>query len=225
MVVSETRSGVESDYIGDPLGSTIGLMNSAGTMTDRWEYWPYGEVVSRTGTNATPLTFLGVIGYFQDILSKLFYVRARHLRVDLARWLTVDPLWPGQAAYTYVANMPAGKADPSGLIVCPSLTCLIQDQICAAAATTAYVACAVGAIQAAEWLGPYVLKACLLLSENPVLFVISILTLLLILLLIFGFVVDACTTAFFAWLKSCQIAFCACCISFGYRCSQQSWNP
>lgn len=115
MVVSETRGGVESDYISDPLGSTIGLMNSSGTMTDRWEYWPYGEVVSRTGTSVTPLTFLGVIGYFQDVLSKLFYVRARHLRADLARWLTVDQFWPSQEPYSYTDCDPLTKSDPSGL--------------------------------------------------------------------------------------------------------------
>ena len=115
MVVSETRGGVESDYICDTLGSTIGLMDSAGTMTDRWEYWPFGEVVSRTGTSVTPLTFVGVKGYFLDILNKLFYVRARQLRVDLARWLTVDPLWPGEAAYRYVRSNPSNATDPLGL--------------------------------------------------------------------------------------------------------------
>src|SRR5580700_1431914 len=121
-VVSETRGGVESDYISDPLGSTIGLMDSAGTMTDRWEYWPYGEVVSRTGSNATSLTFLGVLGYFQDILSELFYVRARHLRVDLVRWLTVDRIWPDQQPYGYANNSPTSMSDSSGLLVggCPA---------------------------------------------------------------------------------------------------------
>jgi len=113
-VVSETRGGVESDYVSDPLGSTIGLMNSAGTMTDRWEYWPFGEVVSRSGSNPTPLTFLGVIGYFNDVLSKLFYVRARYVRVDLARWLTVDPLWPTGEPYCYCYDMPQQIVDPSG---------------------------------------------------------------------------------------------------------------
>lgn len=103
-----------STYVSDPLGSTIGLMDAAGTMTDRWEYWPYGEVVSRTGTNATPLTFLGVIGYFQDVLNKFYYVRARHLRSDLARWLTSDPMWPSQDAYSYSANSPTARVDPSG---------------------------------------------------------------------------------------------------------------
>ena len=115
MVVSETRNGDESDYVSDTLGSTIGILNSTGTMTDRWEYWPYGEILSRAGTSATPLTFLGVIGYFQDVFSRLTYVRARHLRVDLARWLTVDPLWPTESRYLYAANNPGLRTDPLGL--------------------------------------------------------------------------------------------------------------
>jgi len=117
-VVSENRGGVISDYVSDTLGNTIGLMDSAGAMTDRWEYWPYGEVVSRTGTNPTPLTFVGVLGYFQDVLSKLFYVRARHLRVDLARWITIDKLWPSLPAYAYAFCAPIGLVDPSG--TCPT---------------------------------------------------------------------------------------------------------
>ena len=103
-----------STYVSDPLGSTIGLIDSAGTLTDRWTYWPYGEVATRTGTNPTPLTFIGVLGYFQDVLSKLFYVRARHLRVDLARWLTVDPLWPDQLAYEFDSDNPVLTSVPSG---------------------------------------------------------------------------------------------------------------
>jgi RHS repeat-associated protein len=83
-------------------------------MTDRWEYWPYGEVVTHTGSSVTPLTFLGVLGYSQDIVGKLTYVRARHLRVDLARWLSVDSLWPKQDSYTYVSNSPIHAVDPSG---------------------------------------------------------------------------------------------------------------
>jgi len=134
-VVSETRGGVESDYVSDPLGSTIGLMNSAGTMTDRWEYWPYGEVVSRSGSNPTPLTWLGVIGYFQDVLSKLLYVRARHLRADLTRWLTTDPKWPGARAYGYAGGRPTYVADPTGCdwlkAYCLAAVALMSASICA----------------------------------------------------------------------------------------------
>lgn len=115
MVVSETRNGVESDYVQDTLGSTIGLLDVTGTLVDRWEYWPNGEVIGRYGTNPTPLTFLGAIGYFKDIIDKLFYVRARHLRTDLARWLTLDPLWPNESAFGYARSRPTSVTDPMGL--------------------------------------------------------------------------------------------------------------
>ena len=114
-VIAENRGGVVSRYVTDTQGSTIGLVSSSGVLTDRWVYWPYGEVASRAGTNVTPLTWLGTIGYFLDALPKLFYVRARHLRADLARWLTVDGLWPRQAAYPYVGCWPTSVTDPSGL--------------------------------------------------------------------------------------------------------------
>lgn len=115
-IISENRGGTVSAYVPDPLGSTIGLMNSAGTLTDSWTYWPYGEVRTRSGSNATPFTFLGTLGYFLDTLNKLFYVRARFLRPDLARWLTVDLMWPCQRSqYAYVRDMPVKMRDPSGL--------------------------------------------------------------------------------------------------------------
>lgn len=50
-----------------------------------------------------------------DIASSFFYVRARHLRSILARWLTVDPRWPRQRPYAYASNCPLSRIDPSGL--------------------------------------------------------------------------------------------------------------
>ncbi len=113
--VSETRDGVERDYMPDTLGSTAALLDEKQNMTDTWEYYPYGEVAARTGTHETDLTFVGMLGYFRDIIDKLLYVRARILRVDLARWLTVDPLWPSVSAYSYAEGEPTVEVDPSGL--------------------------------------------------------------------------------------------------------------
>lgn len=115
VVYSNVFGGVVSTYVPDTLGSTVALVNSSGAMTDRWEYWPYDEVVRRTGTSVTPLTFLGVIGYFKDLLDKLLYVRARHLRVDLARWLTVDSIWPCCSASQHADGLPQTATDASGL--------------------------------------------------------------------------------------------------------------
>jgi len=114
-IVYENRAGVERDYMRDSLGSTTALLDSSQAQTDTFFYWPYGEIRTQTGSTKTPFTFVGTLGYYMDIASSLFYVRARHLRSVLARWLTVDPMWSAGAAYGYVGNNPTCLADPSGL--------------------------------------------------------------------------------------------------------------
>ena len=113
-IVSENRGGVTREYLPDPLGSTIALASDS-AITDTWDYWPYGEVMTRTGTNPTPFTFVGTLGYFKDLLDKLLYVRARHYQPNYGRWLTVDPLWPGESAYNYVGSDPFATVDQFGL--------------------------------------------------------------------------------------------------------------
>jgi RHS repeat-associated protein len=115
MIVHENRSGVQRDYVPDTQGSTAALVDNTQTLTDQWEYWPYGEVSAKTGTSATPFSFVGTLGYFSDHIDKLSYVRARNLRVDLCRWLTIDPQWPEELSYVYVADQPSSRKDPTGL--------------------------------------------------------------------------------------------------------------
>lgn len=114
MITHENRGGTERAYMPDPLGSTAALLDNSQNKTDTWEYWPYGEVASRTGTNSTPFTFCGIWGYFKDLPDRLIYVRARFLRPDLALWATVDPLWPSQAPFTYTSDAPVIFTDSSG---------------------------------------------------------------------------------------------------------------
>ena len=113
-VIAENRGGVIRQYVPDNLGSTVALIDVNGTVTDTYDYWPYGEERVHTGPSTTSLTFLGTLGYFKDFTNVL-YVRARHLRVDLTRWMTVDPLWPRELTYSYVSDAPVMYPDPSGL--------------------------------------------------------------------------------------------------------------
>src|SRR5438309_12090176 len=89
-VLSENRTAVKHDYVPDPLGSTVALLDNTQAQTDTFTYWPYGEVKTRTGTTSTPLQFVGTLGYYRDSTSRT-YVRRRMLRTDLVRWLTEDP--------------------------------------------------------------------------------------------------------------------------------------
>jgi len=115
--MSENRGGAERDYIPDALGNTIALMDSAGTKTDTFSYFPFGNVASRTGTTATPFKWNGGSGYYQDSASRT-YVRARTMYTSLARWSKQDPIgFKGRDynLYRYVLNMVMTAVDPSGL--------------------------------------------------------------------------------------------------------------
>jgi len=116
-IVSENRSGTQSFYVADSLGSTVALMNSSGTVTDTFTYWPFGEITSHIGSSVIPFTFVGTLGYYLQILNNFTYVRARYLRQGLARWQTLDPLWPSEPPYVYALSRPTTSVDPTGTYV------------------------------------------------------------------------------------------------------------
>lgn len=80
---------MERDYVRYSLGSTAMLVDSIGTVTDFWTYWPYGEIRTRTGTRPTSLTLVKSLGYFAGNLKRL-YITARHFLAEQGRWLTAD---------------------------------------------------------------------------------------------------------------------------------------
>ena len=114
--VYEERGGTERVYVPDPLGSTAMLTDAAGSVTDTFRYWAYGEERVRTGTTATPFRFVGTLGYYRDAVARL-YVRLRVYSATLARWMTADPLWPRESAFGYVGGRPSIAVDPLGLMV------------------------------------------------------------------------------------------------------------
>lgn len=113
-IVEENRGGVITDYVADPLGSTVALLDGSQTKSDTFNYWPYGEVQARSGSTPTAFQFVGTLGYYRDSSART-YVRARYYRQSLGRWQTVDPLWPVEARYTYAHDGPPNFIDFSGL--------------------------------------------------------------------------------------------------------------
>ena len=98
----------------DTLGNVIANKDVNGDMVRTCEYWPYGEIRSETDSNPTPFGYGGTWGYYSDP-SGMLYVRARYYKPFEGRWLTVDPLWPGELAYLFVDDMPLTEIDYSGL--------------------------------------------------------------------------------------------------------------
>ena len=114
IILSETRGGVETDYIADPLGSTADLMSTAGAITDTFTYWPYRQLRSHVGSSVTPCQYCGTLGYYTDGTSGRVYVDARLYSPSVTRWLTVDPFWPDEQSYVYVYSNPLSLTDSTG---------------------------------------------------------------------------------------------------------------
>ena len=112
-LISENRGGTETFYTSDTLGSVIECRDDTGTKTYSAEYWAYGEVRTSTGSNPSPWFFVGTLGY-HGVNFTGTYVRARYLRSSLARWMTVDPLWPRQSQYVYADGIPVTLVDRTG---------------------------------------------------------------------------------------------------------------
>jgi hypothetical protein len=111
-VISEDRDGAERDYLPDPLGSTLALLDNTQAQTDTFTYWPYGEERSRNGTTPTPFCFLGTAGYYRDS-SATSYVRHRNLDRQKGRWLESETGFPGNA-YPYAKLNPATISAEAG---------------------------------------------------------------------------------------------------------------
>ncbi len=113
-VVGHVKGSEKRDYIVDPLGSVVAYLNSSQTLTDQFEYWPYGEMVAEVEAGTEPFLWVGSLGYFRDSDLRT-YILAREYRQDLGSWMQLDPLWPHEAASTYCRSRPTTFVDPMGL--------------------------------------------------------------------------------------------------------------
>jgi len=131
-LVGENRGGTKRDYVPDPLGSTVALLDNAQAQTDTFTYWPYGEQRVTSGPGLTRLQYVGLMGYSSDSGARC-YVRARSLMTSKGRWMTKDPVasptavdlgrllnrvsigYRGANLYAYVSNNPLSSTDVSGL--------------------------------------------------------------------------------------------------------------
>ncbi|MEQ1822915.1 MAG: RHS repeat-associated core domain-containing protein [Fimbriimonadaceae bacterium] len=113
-IIAEKRGGTRRFYGADPLGSVVALYDATGTVTDTFAYWPYGEIRTSTGSSTLNFKFCGTWGYYSDATGRL-YVRARVYRDKIARWQTLDPLWPGQSSSRYCNGTPVRAVDSTGL--------------------------------------------------------------------------------------------------------------
>ncbi|MCP3936634.1 MAG: RHS repeat-associated core domain-containing protein, partial [Actinomycetia bacterium] len=110
-------SGIQLYYHVDGLGSTRALSDNTGSITDRYAYSAFGELMEHWGSDTQPYQFAGQPN---DPKIGFAYHRARWMGASLGRFLSVDPfLGVGRQPrtlhhYIYALNNPALATDPTG---------------------------------------------------------------------------------------------------------------
>ncbi len=101
----------------DPNGNVMGLVKASdGTVCAQYEYLPYGEQVTATGTMASSNPFRFSTKY-RDNETDLYYYGYRYYSPSLGRWISRDPIdeQGGLNLYVFVNNDPVNKWDGLGL--------------------------------------------------------------------------------------------------------------
>jgi RHS repeat-associated protein len=115
--ISQSQAIGTSFYGYDGHGSVRILTDTAGAVTDRYDYDAFGNIISQAGS--TPNVYLYSGEQFDSNLA-LTYLRSRYLRAPDGRFLTADrfegnpndPLSLGR--YLYARGNPINVSDPSG---------------------------------------------------------------------------------------------------------------
>lgn len=117
-LVSQRRGTTNSYYLFDALGSTRKLTNSAGAVTDSYDFRAYGQIAAISGSTVNVFRWVGELGYYFDDDRDDYYIRARHYSPALARFMSQDPIgFDGSPwnLYEYVESSPISRVDSQGL--------------------------------------------------------------------------------------------------------------
>ena len=116
-LMSQTRSGVESQYVLDGLNSVRSIADSSGMITDSYRFDAYGNTLQHEGSTVNPYRFRS---QQTDDSTGFQFLRARYFNPLFGRFLTRDtadyvlgnPVDLNR--FTYAAANPVNAYDPSG---------------------------------------------------------------------------------------------------------------
>jgi RHS repeat-associated protein len=108
-----STSGEARFALADVLGSTIALMDGAGTVVTEYTYEPFGATATSGGASENRAQYTGR----ENDGTGLYYYRARYYSPGLQRFISEDPIGflGGLNVYSYAYNSPVSLTDPLGL--------------------------------------------------------------------------------------------------------------
>lgn len=99
-------------YHSDFRGSTIAMSDESESITHKYEYNDFGQVLQTIEEDFNPYRYVGKYGVaFED--DDLVFMRARYYKPSVGRFLSEDPIWAVNM-YPYADNNPIGFIDASG---------------------------------------------------------------------------------------------------------------
>jgi len=118
-LIGQESNGEYLSYHFDFRGSTVALTSDTAQIVERFQYSPYGVLLSGSAS-ITPFLFNGMYGVMTDD-NGLYYMRARFYSQEIRRFVNQDILLgdigEGQTLnrYAYVTGRPVSFVDPFGL--------------------------------------------------------------------------------------------------------------
>ncbi|QOJ14025.1 MAG: RHS repeat-associated core domain-containing protein [Planctomycetia bacterium] len=112
-------------------GGASGMAWAAGRMAATYEYDPYGNTVSKSGTYSDTNSFR-FSTRFLDAETGLYYYGYRYYSPRLGRWISRDPIneQGGTHLYAYVRGAPTLRSDPIGLDDWCASECKCGEKMC-----------------------------------------------------------------------------------------------
>jgi RHS repeat-associated protein len=112
--LTRTSGGTPEYFLGEALGSTVGLVDGTGAVATEYSYEPFGAATASGTSSSNELGYTGR----EDDGTGLYYYRARYYHPGLQRFISEDPIdisYGDPNLYVYVGNAPMGFVDPLGL--------------------------------------------------------------------------------------------------------------
>ncbi|MEZ6059150.1 MAG: RHS repeat-associated core domain-containing protein [Planctomycetaceae bacterium] len=119
-IAARITGGNTQFYHYDLTGNTQLLTDGSAAVSDTYQFLPFGEIASRTGSTANPFTFNARDGITETGIADTYSMRNRNYSAELGRFLESDPIkyQSGETNhYRFAANDPVTKNDPTGLLL------------------------------------------------------------------------------------------------------------